>query len=252
MKKFSLVLVGALMSLAIITIAPKTVSAMGMPCTQTEMDKALAQVEAAKQQVAACTVAKQQAEANYSAVSKTNCTELEKLVAYNDLVNKTNQLSYAVFWQNECQKYYDNAYSRAWSEQYKLDMNTKWANRATVDTLKMEATNKQDIANQALNQLNDLKNTLAYQTECAKSNAGLMGVVNELTAKVAQTEADYQAKAAAAALAQTNYQNASATLNFATNEDNAQYFAYVQKCVDAVKQPGSDRPVEHDIMCWYD
>lgn len=252
MKKLGLILAGIVLSAACVVIAPASVKAMGMPCTETEMSRAQAQIEAAKQQVAACTVAKQQAEANYNAIANTGATELEKLVAYNDFVNKTNQLSYAIFWQAECQKYYDNAYSRAWSEQYKLDMNTKWANRATVDTLKMDANNKQDIANQALKQLNDLKGALAVQAEAAKINPGLNDVVNQLNAKIAQMDADYQAKAAAAVAAQAAYQNAVSTLNFATNADNDAYFKYVQICIDAVKEKDASRPVEHDIMCWYD
>lgn len=248
MKKLGIILAGVLASLVCVAVAPKTVSAMGMPCTETEMAKAQAMIAAANQQIAVCEAAKQAAEANYNLVAASNATELEKLVAYNDFVNKTNQLAYSIFWKGECEKYYNNAYSRGWSEQYQLDMQGKWANRATVDTLKQAAVNKQDIANQALNQLNNLKSALQVQSQAAATNTGLCDVVNQLTAQVAQAEADYQAKAQAAQAAAIEAQNAVNNLNWATNDDNAAYNSYVNTCIKAVGGNATD----HNIMHWFD
>lgn len=249
MKKMGLIIAGIAFSLVCAISTPSKVQAMGMPCTEAEMAKAQSLINDAKQKVAVATEIKNQAEANYNAIAKTNASELEKLTAYNDFVNKNNQLAGAIFWQSEMQKYYDNAYSRGWSEQYNLNMRDKWAGRVNVDTLNTAAINKQDIANSALLVLNNLKAALAVQTEMAKNNAGLQANVNALTAQVAQAEADYQAKLAAAQAAQAECKNAMTNTNWATNGDNDAYFSYVVKCINATDIPHA---TEHDIMCWYD
>lgn len=248
-KKFGMMLLSMACAAAVAFVAPSTVKAEGMPCTEAELVKAEAQLANAYQTVAACQAAKDQAEANYNMVKNSGASELEKLVASDDLTNKINQLAYANYLVEEANRYIANVKSRAFSEQYELDMRVKWAGRADHDTLIQDAINKQDIANTALAMLNNLKGALAVQEAAAATNPGLTDVVNSLKAQVAQAEVDYANKKAAADAAIAAKTLGDTTINYATNGDQGAYETYVKACIDATKDP---KATAHDIMCWYD
>ena len=116
MKKFGIIALGIAMSAIFAFAAPASVKAEGMPCTEAELQKAEAQMNAANAEVARCAYEKSLADLNYQLVLASNASYLDKTIAYDNAVNKTNQLQYAYSLVENAKRYIDACKSRARSE----------------------------------------------------------------------------------------------------------------------------------------
>lgn len=253
MKKLGIIALGIAMSAVFAFTAPTTVKAEGMPCTEAELQKAEAQMASAQAEVAKCAYAKALADWNFQLVMASNPSDLDKTIAYDNMVNKNNQLDYARSLVYNAQLYIDAVKSRARSEQIELDMRVKWANRAEIDRAKLNADNAQDIANSAKASVDNIARELAGVDQ---SNPGLANVYNILNTALVNAQADYAAKQLRANELKAIYEYEINNLNWATNEDQANYDFYVRSCIEASREFAEKNdlkvPTDHDIMHWYD
>lgn len=228
MKKFISMTLGMLAAAAVIAVTPATVKAQGMPCTEATLKEFQANKIKAEQELAQVEAVKAQADANVVALKAQGVTGLALLQATDAATNAANMVQAYKGKVANCQASIDAIVGRGAVEQYYLDMEAKWKDRAVIDGIETQLKGAQQIAGAALTQLNSLKSALAGQQANAASNPSLAANVTALQAQVAAAEADYANKKATVDALAAQYAQQKATLNWATNADNAAYGKFVE------------------------
>lgn len=227
MKKFISMTLGILATAAVIAVSPVDVKAQGMPCTEATLKEFQANKAIAEKELAQVEAVKAQADANVAALKAQGVTGLALLQATDAATNAANMVQAYKGKVANCQTSIDAITGRGAVEQYYLDMEAKWKDRAVIDGIETKLKGAQQIEGAALTQLNSLKNALAGQQVAAAANPALAANVTALQAQVTAAEADYAAKKAAADALAAQYAQQKATLNWATNEENAAYGKFV-------------------------
>lgn len=235
MKKLS-VLAGMLLAAAMVVIAPATVKAEGLPCTEDTLKQFQANLAVAQQELAAAQAAKAQADANVAALKAQGVTGLQLLQATDAATNAANMVGAYQHKVNGAQASVANIASRGKTEQYVLDYEAKVKERCKLDAIKVELDGANQLTAGALNQVKNLQGELAKAQANAAANPALAGNVTAMQSAVASAEATYaQAKAKSDALA-AQYAQALGTLNFATDADNAAYVNFVKNYGKSLRQ----------------
>lgn len=235
MKKLS-VLAGMILAAAVIVATPATVKAQGMPCTEDTLKQFEVNLAAAKQELAVAQAAKAQADANVAALKAQGVTGLELLIATDAATNAGNIVSAYQHKVNGAQASVDSIISRGATEQYYLDMEAKWKNRASLDAIKVQLEGQNQITSAALTQLKTLQGELAKQQSNLAGNPSFAASVAAVQSAVNSAEANYlAAKAKSDALA-AQYAQAAGTLNFATDADNEAYKAFVMNYATSLQK----------------
>lgn len=228
MKKLISITLGVLAAAAVIVASPVDVKAQGMPCTEATLKEFQANKAKAEQELAQVEAVKAQADANVAALKAQGATGLALLQATDAATNAANMVQAYKGKVANCQASIDAIVGRGAVEQYYLDMEAKWKDRMVIDGIETQLKGAQQIAGAALTQLNSLKGALASQQVNAASNPALAANVTALQAQVVAAEADYATKKAAADALAAQYAQQKASLNWATNADNAAYGKFVE------------------------
>lgn len=235
MKKLS-VLAGMLLAGAMILVSPATVKAEGMPCTEATLQQFQANLAVARQELATAQANKAQADAKVAALRAQGIEGLELLQATDAATNAANIVSAYQHKVNGAEASVNNIASRGRTEQYYLDMEEKWRNRASLDSIQVQLTGANQITSAALTQLKNLQGELLKAQVNAAGNPGLACNVDLIAAQVNAAEATYlTAKANSDALT-AQYAQALGVPNFATDADNAAYDAFVRNYATALRQ----------------
>ena len=235
MKKIS-VLTGMLLAAAMVVVAPASAKAAGMPCTEATIKEFQANLAVAQQELAQVQAAKVQADANVTALRAQGVTGLELLQATDAATNAANVVSAYQHKVSCAQQSLDAIISRGNTEQYVLDYEAKVKDRTKLDAIQVQLDGANQVTSAALTQLKNLQSELVKAQVNAASNPALAGNVTAIQAQVNAAEVAYnQAKANSDALA-LQYAQAKATLNFATNEDNAAFDAFVRGYATSLRQ----------------
>lgn len=243
MKKIFGLMIGTALAAALVTAAPKAVSAAGMPCTETTIAQAQALKAQADQELACAVAAKAQADANVAALKAAGVTGLELLQATDAATNAANVVAAYQGKVANAQTFVNNIVSRGNTEQYYLDMETKWKNRCALDDVQNQLNGANNITSAAFSKVQLLQGELAKAVANAAANPGLAGNVDIIKAQLAAAEAEYaQAKANSDALA-AQYATKLATPNYATDADNAAYYKFVD---DYARKLAQDFVLEYD------
>lgn len=249
MKKTLLKTIGIALA-AVCVIAPaKNVSAMvGMPCTNIIINNGTAAYNDAVTRLAQANAAVAQAEAAYNNIINNGGNDMEKTQAFLALnqakaVAKTCQDQVQVAQMNV-----RDASANARNEQYFLDMTSKWAGRVYIDNENTAVNNAQGQATAALAEVNRLKQVIAQAQTVDSLKASIPG----LQADLAKAEANYAALKAQADAMSSQYKSDLSNVNWATNDDSANYVNYVQYIKDTYLK---DDPVAYahgcHILHWY-
>lgn len=243
MKKLFSIMLGTACAATLVVACPKTADAAGMPCTEATIAQAQALKAQADQELANVVAAKAQADANVAALKAAGVTGLELLQATDAATNAANVVAAYQGKVANAQAYIDNIVSRGNTEQYYLDMETKWKNRASLDSVQTQLTGANSLTAGALQKVQVLQGELAKAVANAAANPALAGNVDVIKAQLAAAEAEYaSAKANSDALAAQYSQKASVN-NYATDADNAAYAKFVQ---DYAKSLGKEAILEYD------
>lgn len=235
MKKIIGFALGMLAAVAVIVAAPASVKADYLPCTQDTINQFKANKAVAEQELAQVQAVKAQADAKVAALKAQGVTGLELLQATDAATNAANMVKDYMGKVQYCQASIDNIIGRGQIENYYLNMEAKWKDRAVIDNIETQLTGARQVESAALEQLNVLKATLAGQQVQAASNPAFAANVATLQAQVAQAEANYAAKKAAADALAAQYAQQKASLNWATNADNAAYNQFVTDFINGTK-----------------
>lgn len=227
MKKLIGIACGLLASAAVVAVTPTSANAAGMPCTEATITQFQNNLAAAKAELAQVEALKAQADANVAALKAQGVTGLQLLQATDAATNAANVVASYKFKVQNAQTSLDNIVGRGNVEQYYLNMEAKWKDRAQLDSVKTKLDGANQITSAALTQLNNVKGLLACATADAASNPALAGNVATLQAQVTAAEQNYAAKKAESDALAAQYANLLGTLNYATDADNAAYIAFV-------------------------
>lgn len=227
MKKFLGFTLGMLAAAAVVTIAPATVKAAELPCTQATIQQFQNNLAVAQAELAQVEAVKAQADANVAALKAQGVTGLQMLQATDAATNAANMVAAYKGKVANCQASLANIIGRGQVEDYYLGMEAKWKNRAQLDALKLQLDGANQITSAALTQLNNLKSLYACAVVDSANSPALAGNVASLQGQVAAAEANYASKKAASDALAAQYATMLNTLNFATDADNAAYKQFV-------------------------
>jgi len=228
MKKFLGLLLGMVAAAAIIAATPADVKAEGMPCTEATLQQFQNNLAIAKQELAQAEALKAQADAAVEALKAQGVTGLELQQATDAAFNAGNVVNAYKSKVANCEVSVSAITGRGAVEQYYLDLKAKWADRATLDSTKVQLDGANQITAAAFEQLNTLKTALTNQMANAASNPALQSNVTAMQAQVAAAEQDYLAKKATSDALAVKYAQQLGTLNYATNADNDAWGAFVK------------------------
>lgn len=247
MKKF----IGVLLAACVVALVPATVKAEGMPCTEATLKGFLEYQATCQQELAAAQAAKAAADANVTALKAQGVTGLELQQATDAAFNAGNVVAMYNNKLNGANANVNFAVGRGKVEQQYLDMEAKWKDRAVIDGTKTQYDAANQLAAGALEQLNVLKTALVNQQANAASNPALASNVSAMEAQVKAAEANYlELKAKADALL-AQYEQQKATLNWATNADNAAYADFVNNYGKALGQQITIKDKDDNVICSY-
>ena len=190
MKKIFGLMIGTALAAALVTATPKDVNAAGMPCTETTIAQAQALKAQADQELAVAVAAKAQADANVVALQAAGVTGLELLQATDAATNAANVVAAYQGKVQNAQTFIDNIVSRGNTEQYYLDMETKWANRCSLDDVQNKLNGANSITSAAFSKVQVLQGELAKAIANAAANPGLAANV-EISFKAAEIKNIY-------------------------------------------------------------
>lgn len=227
MKKIFGLMIGTALAAALVTATPKDVNAAGMPCTETTIAQAQALKAQADQELAVAVAAKAQADANVVALQAAGVTGLELLQATDAATNAANVVAAYQGKVQNAQTFIDNIVSRGNTEQYYLDMETKWANRCSLDDVQNKLNGANSITSAAFSKVQVLQGELAKAIANAAANPGLAANVDLVQAQLTAAEAEYAAAKANSDALAAQYAGKLATPNYATDADNAAYIKFV-------------------------
>jgi len=227
MKKLLGLTLGVMAAAAVIISAPSVVKAEGMPCTELTLKEFQANKDAALKELAQVQAQKAAADAKVEQLKAQGVTGLELQQATDAAFNAANLVTAYQYKVNNCQIAINNISGRGSVEQYYLDMEEKWKGRCAIDNTKGQLDGALQITAAAMERVNTLKTALVNQQANAAVNPGYAANVAQIQAELAAAEADYAAKKATSDALQAQYQQQMATLNWATNEDNAAWGAFV-------------------------
>lgn len=236
MKKSIGIFSGLLLAAAVVLAVPATVKAQGMPCTEATLKQFQANKAVADQELAQAEALKAQADANVVALKAQGVTGLQLLQATDAATNAANIVAAYKGKVANAQAAIDNIASRGGTEQYYLDMETKWKNRANLDSIKVQLDGQNQITAGALNQLKLLQGELLKQQANAAANPAFAGSVATIQAQVNAAQATYDAAKAKSDALAAQYAQTAAVANWATDADNAQYDAFVRGYAESVKK----------------
>ena len=237
MKKGLSILAGTVLAAAMMIVAPATVKAEGMPCTEATLQQFQANLAVAKQELAQAQAAKAQADANVVALRAQGVEGLQLLQATDAATNAANIVNAYQYKVTLAEQSVGNIASRGATEQYYLDMEAKWKNRANLDSIKTQLEGQNQITSAALEQLRMLQGELAKQQNNAASNPALAANVTAMQAQVAAAEAAYNAAQAKSNELAAQYAQIAGVPNWATDADNAAYDAFVRNYATSLKKP---------------
>lgn len=235
MKRFIKLALSMVFAACVVTISSASVKADYLSCTQATIDQFKANKAAAEMELAQAEALKAAADAKVAQLKAANVTGLELLQATDAATNAANLVNDYKGKVQYCQNSINNIVGRGEIENYYLNMEAKWKDRAAIDAIETQLTGAKQVESAALENLNVLKATLAGQQSLAASNPVFAANVATLSAQVAQAEADYAAKKAAVAALTAQYAQAKGTLNWATDGDNAAYNKFVTDYINGTK-----------------
>ena len=236
MKKLSFI-TGILLAAAMVVIAPATVKAAGMPCTEDTIKQFQANLQVAQQELAVAQQAKVQADANVTTLKAQGVTGLQLLQATDAATNAANIVSAYQHKVNCAQQNLDAIISRGNTEQYVLDYEAKVKARCNLDSIKVQLDGANQVTSAALTQLKNIQGELLKAQNNAAGNPALAANVVAMQSAVASAEANYaQAKAKSDALA-AQYAQTAGTTNWATDADNAAYVDFVNNYAKSLQVP---------------
>lgn len=227
MKKLISKTLVMLAAAAVVALIPATVKAEGMPCTEATLKGFLEYQTACEQELAKAQADKAACDANVAALKAQGVTGLDLQVATDAAFNAGNAVMMYQHKLNGAKANVEAITGRGKVEQYHLDMEGKWKERGLIDNTQTSYDSAKQLAAGALEQLNVLKTALVNQQANAIANPALAANAQAMEAQVAQAEANYQALKANADALYAQLEQQKATLNWATNSDNAQYADFV-------------------------
>ena len=228
MKKIFGLMLGTALAAALVTAAPKAISAAGMPCTETTIAQAQALKVQADQELAAAVAAKAQADANVVALKAAGVTGLELLQATDAATNAANVVAAYQGKVANAQAFIDNIVSRGNTEQYYLDMETKWANRCAIDDVQNQLNGANSVTAGAFSKVQVLQGELAKAVANAAANPALAANVDLIQTQLTAAEAEYAAAKANSDALAAQLSGKLAVPNYATDADNAAYKKFVE------------------------
>lgn len=233
MKKAIGIILSAFTAAAVVALTPVVVKAEGMPCTEATLKEFIANKEAADRELLAAQAAKAEADANVAMLKAQGVTGLELLIATDAATNADNVVKAYMGKVSNAQIAIDTIKGRGAVEQYYLDMEVKWKNRAAIDNLLTQIDGEKQLVGGLYTQLENLKST----TASLMSSTSDPQIKAELDAKVLAAEADYANEKAKLDALQAECNTLLAQDNWATNEDNENYGKFVR---DYINGPGQD------------
>ncbi|MDO4188403.1 MAG: hypothetical protein Q4D29_05370 [Lachnospiraceae bacterium] len=228
MKKVIGLFSSLFLAATVIVAVSTTVNAQGMPCTEDTLRQFQANKAVADQELAQAEALKVQADANVAALKAQGVTGLQLLQATDAATNAANIVAAYKGKVQNAQTAIDNISSRGATEQYYLDMETKWKNRANLDSIKVQLDGQNQITAAALEQLRNLQAELLKQQTNAASNPSFAASVAIVQNQVNAAQATYEAAKAKSDALAASYAQIAGTGNWATDADNAQYDAFVK------------------------
>lgn len=254
MKKLISVMLGAIIAAAVVVAIPASVKAQGMPCTEATLKQFQDNLAAAKQELAVAEATKAQADANVVALRAQGATGLELLVATDAATNAANIVAAYKGKVANCEASVNNIASRGATEQYYLDMEDKWKERAKIDSIGVQLEGAKQITSAALTQYKNMQAELLKQQNNAATNPAYAASLAVIQQQTQAAEAIYLARKAESDALAAQYAQLLNTLNFATDADNAAYDAFVRAYGANMRDPkaiGDVRPNEWSIR-WFE